>query len=293
LRVLFHLVFSLAKEQDNHTGTLAVITQAPALAWGRWVEQPQQDFNYGMDISGMIQSSQYDPRAASTAAYSRPVMAPQYTHNMAYSSATTSGMVAQNTNTQHNPFSSATYGTNSNVPPFGANYIQQRPQLQTLPQRPQVPMNGYTQEHHSPTIKPEIGATSRINNNWNTQNVPIAPTYSTQAPSSSSTTSTASGEVVFGTDVDTLMKAIQTKAATAQSSPVTPVKQSYSPAYQHSERSRLTSPQSEDGKPSSKKRYQCNILGCNKAFYQKTHLDIHIRAHTGDKPYVSSSPNDL
>lgn len=29
------------------------------------------------------------------------------------------------------------------------------------------------------------------------------------------------------------------------------------------------------------------MLGCNKSFYQKTHLDIHVRAHTGDKPFVS------
>jgi hypothetical protein len=27
---------------------------------------------------------------------------------------------------------------------------------------------------------------------------------------------------------------------------------------------------------------------CNKSFYQKTHLEIHIRAHTGAKPFVSS-----
>ena len=27
--------------------------------------------------------------------------------------------------------------------------------------------------------------------------------------------------------------------------------------------------------------------GCNKSFYQKTHLEIHVRAHTGAKPFVS------
>ena len=26
---------------------------------------------------------------------------------------------------------------------------------------------------------------------------------------------------------------------------------------------------------------------CSKSFYQKTHLEIHIRAHTGAKPFVS------
>ncbi|OAG16719.1 hypothetical protein CC77DRAFT_901021, partial [Alternaria alternata] len=29
---------------------------------------------------------------------------------------------------------------------------------------------------------------------------------------------------------------------------------------------------------------------CNKSFYQKTHLDIHIRAHAGDKPFPCKAP---
>lgn len=35
-----------------------------------------------------------------------------------------------------------------------------------------------------------------------------------------------------------------------------------------------------------KKRYECEFEGCNKSFFQKTHLEIHTRAHSGDKPYV-------
>jgi uncharacterized Zn-finger protein len=35
-----------------------------------------------------------------------------------------------------------------------------------------------------------------------------------------------------------------------------------------------------------KKRYICEIAGCDKRFSQKTHLEIHERKHTGDKPYV-------
>jgi hypothetical protein len=46
-------------------------------------------------------------------------------------------------------------------------------------------------------------------------------------------------------------------------------------------------------KPSQKprKRYQCNMPGCNKSFYQKTHLEIHVRAHTGAKPFVCKAPS--
>jgi uncharacterized Zn-finger protein len=51
----------------------------------------------------------------------------------------------------------------------------------------------------------------------------------------------------------------------------------------------LTTVQQEAAKPSQKprKRYQCNMPDCSKSFYQKTHLEIHIRAHTGAKPFVS------
>jgi len=31
--------------------------------------------------------------------------------------------------------------------------------------------------------------------------------------------------------------------------------------------------------------------GCNKSFYQKTHLEIHVRAHTGAKPFICKAPS--
>lgn len=37
----------------------------------------------------------------------------------------------------------------------------------------------------------------------------------------------------------------------------------------------------------SRKKYECTLPGCQKTFTQKTHLDIHMRAHTGIKPFVS------
>ncbi|KAL1608807.1 DNA-binding transcription factor [Nothophoma quercina] len=74
--------------------------------------------------------------------------------------------------------------------------------------------------------------------------------------------------VNFATDVDTLMKAIQAKQPDSPQ-PRQPSKE-------------------EDIRPSQKprKRYQCNMPGCDKSFYQKTHLEIHVRAHTGAKPFV-------
>ncbi|KAL9078087.1 MAG: hypothetical protein Q9157_002998 [Trypethelium eluteriae] len=40
------------------------------------------------------------------------------------------------------------------------------------------------------------------------------------------------------------------------------------------------------GPSKGKKRYQCTMPDCDKSFYQKTHLEIHIRAHTGVKPFA-------
>ena len=34
------------------------------------------------------------------------------------------------------------------------------------------------------------------------------------------------------------------------------------------------------------KQYQCDLGSCTKAFTQKTHLEIHKRAHSGSKPYL-------
>ncbi|KAL6704645.1 DNA-binding transcription factor [Coniothyrium glycines] len=75
----------------------------------------------------------------------------------------------------------------------------------------------------------------------------------------------------FVTDVDTLMRAIQAKQSNS------------SPSQESKD---------ETIKVASKprKRYRCSIPNCNKSFYQKTHLEIHIRAHTGAKPFNCKAP---
>jgi hypothetical protein len=88
----------------------------------------------------------------------------------------------------------------------------------------------------------------------------------------------ADGSVTFTTEIDQLMRAIQSQSDS----------KSPSPAAQHQEPKKpVEAPAPIEPRPKARKRYQCSVLNCNKSFYQKTHLEIHTRAHTGVKPFVS------
>ena len=110
------------------------------------------------------------------------------------------------------------------------------------------------------------------------------PSYGVECKRSS-TEPAEQTDINFATDVDTLMKAIQAKQSGSSPVPDSPkvsllVLGHVSPGlFRQEEAPKL--PQ----RP--RKRYQCHMPNCNKSFYQKTHLEIHIRAHTGAKPFVS------
>lgn len=112
-------------------------------------------------------------------------------------------------------------------------------------------------------------------------------------------------EVDFSTEVDTLMKAIQSKLKSShQTSHPTPHQlpplQKFNPGGNNwihptyvgsvpGTQGLFASQQDRVPATSQKPRrkYECNLPQCRKSFFQKTHLDIHMRAHTGDKPFVS------
>ncbi|KAK5787506.1 hypothetical protein VI817_010003 [Penicillium citrinum] len=97
----------------------------------------------------------------------------------------------------------------------------------------------------------------------------------------------------FSTEVDVLMKAIQAKPSTSSS----PVQQSLPPlqqlappgypSYSMSPPQCLLSNEGQLSRSGKKRKYTCTLPNCGKSFAQKTHLDIHTRAHTGDKPFNS------
>jgi uncharacterized Zn-finger protein len=242
------------------------------------------------------------------------MVAPQYIPHNPYSAPPSNNLGAprQQLPVQHNPFGFNAYGganINILIPTFPNHYVQQLP----LPRLghsgtdggrgvayAQNGRQGFVEELHSQS--PPIKSESRWNTPMNSPTLvvnkskDIAPT----------TPVDGSSEVTFDTEVDTLMKAIQAKSKSTQppqqSSSIDPsrpvVGVSHIPRYAQSAgvtasgqetRSRLTKDiQDEAGlAKASRKRYHCTIKNCMKSFYQKTHLDIHERAHTGVKPYVS------
>ena len=99
------------------------------------------------------------------------------------------------------------------------------------------------------------------------------------------------GEVSFGTDVDTLMRTIQTKSGNRR--PTGPTSHVHDSSDRNlsadSQLGRECYSESNQGYGRSRKQYQCTVPSCSKVFFQKTHLEIHERAHTGSKPFVSAS----
>ncbi|KAK4072413.1 transcriptional regulator family: C2H2 zinc finger [Trichoderma harzianum] len=93
-----------------------------------------------------------------------------------------------------------------------------------------------------------------------------------------------SDAINFKTEVDELMKAIQkTQTTEDQQQAPTPVQ---TPRACVSDAPVL---RTQGGNP--RKQWVCDGPNCGKSFVQKTHRDIHIRTHTGLRPYVCDKEN--
>lgn len=94
------------------------------------------------------------------------------------------------------------------------------------------------------------------------------------------------------TDVDTLMRAIQYKSGSSSgrsrgSLSSQPSHRAY--ALDRQPRFKARRAGFEYGGFRARRKYQCHVPACDKVFYQKTHLEIHVRSHTGHKPFVSAN----
>jgi uncharacterized Zn-finger protein len=117
--------------------------------------------------------------------------------------------------------------------------------------------SGLSSVPHSPYIKAEAAPLSPLSMDDRS----LTPSLKSSSPEPTT--------ALFGTNVDCLMRAIQTQ-------------QNQDGAQYQAPAARAVSPK----RRKNKKMHQCPFQGCNKIFYQKTHLDIHTRRHTGYKPYV-------
>jgi hypothetical protein len=124
--------------------------------------------------------------------------------------------------------------------------------------------NGQSAGPRSPSIKTE--APSPVYSIGLLKDHSLTPSLKSNSPEALDGT-----PVVFSTDVDCLMRAIQSKQKRPSSPCQEPIRREEIVAERVSK---------------SRKKYQCSMAGCHKSFTQKTHLDIHTRAHTGIKPFV-------
>lgn len=143
-----------------------------------------------------------------------------------------------------------------------------------------------------PEIRP---AKNAISNVGKAEHRPSAQVPGSQTTSLGSPDKKPDLETEFSTEVDVLMKAIQSKAnpspgpSTVQHAlpPLQQLAPTGYPGYAMSPPRRLMTNEGQLSRSGKKRKYTCTLPDCGKSFAQKTHLDIHTRAHTGDKPFVS------
>lgn len=232
-------------------------------------------------------------------ASNRSIMAPTYSYTSpSYVGLSHDAVNHHQSQLQHEPYHQS---YSSQHPPIQVNFIQTRPMSRPLQHTDNRP---YAQRNYRHGIV-ESSLTSNMKSEpqWTTQS--YRPSSSPRVTKTISPTLPTHGDIKpFDTHVDNLMRVIQGKNIKPEpaSSPQSPLQVSASNSVVRSTsqhhavphnasmdvRTKLTSQgeEQDEKKPSGKRRYRCPLANCKKQFCQKTHLDIHARAHTGDKPYV-------
>ncbi|CAM1508306.1 Fc.00g051540.m01.CDS01 [Cosmosporella sp. VM-42] len=230
----------------------------------------------------------FDSRTSTSAPLQRPVMAPHYMVAGSYSSSPMTSLTAP----QYHAPTTYHFGGYHAGPPTPPHVFKQEFHDRRIMSHendngrglayPRDTKHFYEDQVHSPARSDSQVSTAR--------SISSNPSVTAKTITSNETIN-PEDQVNFDTEVDELMKAIQRKAENAMNAGQQPPTPGMSPvsevgldqASQIS--SGLTTPVQGEAKL-SRKRYVCNGPNCNKSFTQKTHLDIHRRTHTGDKPYI-------
>ncbi|KPM33938.1 hypothetical protein AK830_g12633 [Neonectria ditissima] len=232
----------------------------------------------------------FDSRTTTSTPLQRPLMAPHYMVNNPYSPGPMNSLAAPHYQTP-NPYQFGGYHgpptPPHQSPPFKQEYHDRRvmgsdsDNGRTLSYARETKPNPYVEQAPSPARSESQFSTARSSCS--------NPALCTKTITSNATLN-PEHQVNFETEVDVLMKAIQKKAdkETDVTHPLTP---GMSPASEAACSDHAT-PARGDVKPpaAARRRYVCNGPECKKSFTQKTHLDIHRRTHTGDKPYHCNYP---
>ncbi|KAF4950705.1 hypothetical protein FSARC_13103 [Fusarium sarcochroum] len=228
----------------------------------------------------------FDSRAATAAPLQRPLMTPYMVHG-SYSSGPVTSIAAPHYQVP-NPYQFGGYHGPPTPPhqptPFKVEYNDRRPMGHDndhgrVLSYPREIKYAHAEQAPSPARSDSQASTTR--------SIGPNPTLGSKLITSNETLHPGD-HISFETEVDELMKAIQRKADTQFDVGQQPLTPGMSPVSEASLESQGT-PAPMDSKV-SRKRYVCNGPSCKKSFTQKTHLDIHRRTHTGDKPYECDFP---
>ncbi|KAK0636191.1 hypothetical protein B0T17DRAFT_587436 [Bombardia bombarda] len=282
-----------------HIGKLALTAHPPAAAsWDRWPQTNHSSNEYAMMDAGVVP---YDSRPVTSPPLQPPATTSHFFSNPSFSAAPMTSMTAPH----YSPPVHVPYGSYSSYSPslilsspFKHHQEPERPQLRIIPSDTDATRASlylrdsrrYNEGSRSPSVKSDSQMSSAKSVTSNRSSGPRVITSNVSVNGAS--------QVEFNTHIDALMKAIQakkdaeaaaTKMAPEQTAPELDIKAENlsSPPPLPQEKSRA---QQRDGKL-ERKRYPCDIPGCTKSFTQKTHLDTHRRAHTGDKPFTCMFPN--